>query len=830
MKYNPIANNEELKIWRILVFVAGFIFSLGLYLLLKEKFVFEFHQNPDVYGWIAEHQYPKQQDFFYYLFTLTFVPICIILFYFLWILLSRFISRLGNSNFEFILKREALTYLPLFLILRNVSVPEPSFNNVLLVPIVITILVKIVLLLRDILLNRLQTINNLFFKDKLLSHSIVLASGLCAGFLYLINRSPNRLTFNACFLYLTGICALIWILWILCSFLLQKFTSLNFSDAFEVGALTFTPFSLFALQFILWAFHVENAGLIIFLICVLATISSKFFVFMKYNKSSVDLDRYRRITKIILSYVVIPVLIYALVYNSNIHGGIDMFHEGERIGNVSGMLHGKVPYRDIYLQHGLFQNAIKPFIAMKLFGVSIASDRTMGNTLAQRGLTNPFGYIAAYLLALWLFRKKFVAVMAILLLASVEIVLNDRHAVALLSLAFVAKYISSKRDWNLIAAGIFSGLGIFNSFDTGVFGFVSIILFLAVYVISHKEQRFRPLLRFLLGFSIGFVPVAFSLLLFGALDDFFRVSLLQASAYQVPTWAVPFPKINLSVFNSLKGFIEFFGSGQGRWNLPPIIYALSLTYLIFRAISNRFKDKQWRFLLITFGGIVFFRSALGRSCSNYIYFSMPLCWIIVIYAVYLTCLRCWKSLRKMESQLLPKAFWLLLPILFLIWYLSLNYSSLDRFRNRITALTAHRTIPTELVPLKLKRAGGIHIPPNQASMIESIVKYIQKNTSSDDTVFDFSNHGVLYLLMNRENPTKYYQSVYIASLDMQREAVSDLEEKKTKYVIFHNPQSFHGLPTVEKRQKILYEYVMEKYSEEITINGIQILRRNSPEL
>ena len=39
-------------------------------------------------------------------------------------------------------------------------------------------------------------------------------------------------------------------------------------------------------------------------------------------------------------YILIPVFIYLLIYNGNINGGIDMFHEGERLAPLNEMLHG----------------------------------------------------------------------------------------------------------------------------------------------------------------------------------------------------------------------------------------------------------------------------------------------------------------------------------------------------------------------------------------------------------------------------------------------------------------------------------------------------------
>ena len=70
----------------------------------------------------------------------------------------------------------------------------------------------------------------------------------------------------------------------------------------------------------------------------------------------------------LLVYLLVPVLIYALHYSGWIHGDIDLFHEGERLAPLNEMLHGGIPYGDVYLQHGLFQNAYLSWTASKTFG------------------------------------------------------------------------------------------------------------------------------------------------------------------------------------------------------------------------------------------------------------------------------------------------------------------------------------------------------------------------------------------------------------------------------------------------------------------------------
>jgi hypothetical protein len=108
-----------------------------------------------------------------------------------------------------------------------------------------------------------------------------------------------------------------------------------------------------------------------------------------------------RVHKYLLDYVLVPTIIYAIFYSGgNIHGGIDMFHEGERLAPLNEALRGAIPYKDVYLQHGLFYNFFRPLLAAKLFGPTLAADRLLGSIL------DPLGHVGFYLFALQIFRSK----------------------------------------------------------------------------------------------------------------------------------------------------------------------------------------------------------------------------------------------------------------------------------------------------------------------------------------------------------------------------------------------------------------------------------------
>src|SRR5439155_10292713 len=69
-------------------------------------------------------------------------------------------------------------------------------------------------------------------------------------------------------------------------------------------------------------------------------------------------------------YVVIPVLLYCLSYVSTAatSQSIDLFHRGESLGPASDYLRGKVPYRDVFVLHGLMQDGLLDAWLMEWFG------------------------------------------------------------------------------------------------------------------------------------------------------------------------------------------------------------------------------------------------------------------------------------------------------------------------------------------------------------------------------------------------------------------------------------------------------------------------------
>ena len=297
----------------------------------------------------------------------------------------------------------------------------------------------------------------------------------------------------------------------------------------------------------------------------------------------------------VLKWVVIPVFIYLLHYSGNIDGNIDLFHEGERLAPLNEMLRGGIPFRDVYTQHDLFQNAYLAWIGGKLFSPTLEGVRTMGRVM------DPFGGIALYFLGLQIFRGRAITSLILVLIASGEnLYVLARQALGLSSFTLVANYVMHKHDdglfagrkringlvhyvtakvpcgplllktmcvlhikrwlsrvrfytlmcwafgWKLIAAGMCTSLSFWYSTEIGLYTLAAISVFLLAYGVWKRDipgrRRLLPLMGYCGGVMVGFWSIGFYLLLHGALDDAIRNTYIQC-VHQIATWGTPFPSL-----------------------------------------------------------------------------------------------------------------------------------------------------------------------------------------------------------------------------------------------------------------------------------------------
>lgn len=749
-----ISYSVHLRPYIRIIAISAFSLAIGIGLFLRSYLIFEFHDNSGVVGWISANQYPKQQEYFYYLLSLIGIPITICTYWFVWHTYSQWIVQVINQSQHRVLKLNAFASTPLWLCwLQFLNYGETN-HFWLILPISLTLILHLIL--------------------------------------YLIKYQ----------------------------FLQAKLDSVSSEPLTLLGNTTSTR------------------------------------------------PRIIRILRRVCEYLIIPLFIYLLIYNGNINGGIDMFHEGERLAPLNEMLHGGVVFRDVYVQHGLFQNAYLAWFGSKIFEPTLMGVRSMERVLA------PLGYIALYLLGLQVFRGGFLtAFLCFLIVSGSNFSISPRHCFGLLSFAYVASYLTDNREkglfvswqrtpfdernwirhlfkygWKLILAGFFTSLAFWYSTEVGLYTLGAIGLFLLIYSLQrriHIEIRPFPLASYCCGLLLGFLPVVMYFLSHGALDDLFWNSYIQCK-YQLATWGLRYPSLaNTLAIITESGWKEFILSHGFRWYLPIFVFMIAAGYFTYLRLcrTDITPEDSMKLLLLLLGGIAFFRTALGRSDGGHLHFGSTFLWLLCLFpldrgitgmiitllsgeAVKGVCERLTLLKEKARWQRVLKVSWILIPAAMCIWYVGEIHNPLDVFRNRWQLMKMNQ-FNLSVADEELERAGNVDIPDDQVTQIQKVVAYIQENTAPSEKIFDFTSQGAYYFFADRPSVTRFHMVSYASTPGMQREVVSALENDQTRLVIFKTGGWFDrvdGIP-VEERHPIVAKYLEENYELAININNTEILLR-----
>ena len=557
----------------------------------------------------------------------------------------------------------------------------------------------------------------------------------------------------------------------------------------------------------------------------------------KNGKIAFGGHRFLKFGRIGLEYVILPIFVYLLTYSASIHGNIDMFHEGERLAPLNEMLHGGVPFRDVYVQHGLFQNAYLAWFGSLFFEPTLFGVRSMEDILG------PLGYVALYLLGLQVFRGRCLTAFICMLIASgAQFWVSPRHSLGLISFAFAANFLTHPQDtskngevsWTLVLAGIFTSLAFWYSTEIGLYTLGGIGLFLFIYGLrSGIEIRERPfpLINYSCGVLLGFFPIAAYFFSHGALDDAIWNSYIQCR-YQLATWGLAFPSLSKTItLLSTEGWRAFIFSEGFRWYLPICIFLIIAAYLTYRRLSGTHSANTMKLLLLLLGGIAFFRTALGRSDGGHLIYGATFLWLLCLFplegGIVKMCRVGLSSLRgKTPWHAALKAAWVLIPIVIFCWYVGERHHPLVGFSEKWQRLQQN-PFEQNVVPEELARAGAVDIPDDQVQQIQKVVAYIQENTEPNEKIFDFTSQGAYYFFANRPGVSRFHQVSYASTPSMQEEVIEALERDKTRMVIFKTGGWFDAVDgiRVEERHALIAAYLQENYELAININGTEILMR-----
>ena len=296
------------------------------------------------------------------------------------------------------------------------------------------------------------------------------------------------------------------------------------------------------------------------------------------------------------------------------------------------------------------------------------------------------------------------AFICVLIASGTEFSVSARHSLGLISFAFVANYLTHPPDtsnsrafsWKLLLAGLCTSLAFWYSTEIGLYTLGGIGLFLLIYGLQKgiaTRKRPLPLISYSCGLLVGFFPVGIYFLSHGALDDAIWNSYIQCR-YQLATWGLAFPSLSgtLTLLSS-DGWRAFIFSVGFRWYLPVCIFLIVAAYLTYRRLSGTYSANTMKLLLLLLGGVVFFRTALGRSDGGHLTFGATFLWLLCllpleggIFSMFRVSLSTLRGKKPWHAVL--TAAWVLIPTVIFCWYVGEVHHPLAGFSAEMAAVAS----------------------------------------------------------------------------------------------------------------------------------------------
>ncbi|MDP9361708.1 MAG: hypothetical protein M3P29_09675 [Acidobacteriota bacterium] len=523
-----------------------------------------------------------------------------------------------------------------------------------------------------------------------------------------------------------------------------------------------------------------------------------------------------RTVRNLVAFAILPFLLFCISYAStaSLTQWIDLFHRGESLGPASDLLHGKVPFRDVFALHGLLEDGLLDTWLMQLFG------RNVNVVLLRPVVLGSVAVAMLWYLGMVIFDSIPLAMLSILL-GAVTTVDNERALLEILAIALLIGALRRNSDWLAVASGIAAGVTIFYSLDIGLYTVGGgVLAVLAAAVIRGSAQRSWALLgAFLTGIVLGAAPFVVYLAIRGAFGAFVETSFVAIPRIIDAVWSLPFPDLTTTFRKNLnlRTLADFVLFEQFRFILNPLVIGIALIVLVQRRITRRGDAFDLSLAVLTAFAILTQRSALGRADFPHQYFSAfligPMILILLVLLGRATA-GVWRTRDRAAQAFVTLAAATIVPLLaVMLWVPDIANQRLDDTTHYLGRVSRIGWIDPAAEEIR-----------NRVDAIKSVVDALSK---PGQPIFDFSNQPALYFFCDRPNPTRFYQVPILSPRAYQIETIRTLERTKPPLVIRHSPQEFDVFDGIDNsiRAQAVAAYIDDHYTYARSTRGVEIWRR-----
>jgi len=487
-----------------------------------------------------------------------------------------------------------------------------------------------------------------------------------------------------------------------------------------------------------------------------------------------------------------------------------MLDEGQFAAWVSHMMHGKMLYREFYLQYGPLQ-VLPLLVFTKLFGVSFFSIR-----LYLFVFGTLFGIFASILVLRFFKVNQIIMVLTVIFLVLIPGV-HIRHWIGIFTLYLLAFSFSAKREKTAFATGVFLALTFLESAEVGIFTFILVACFSGCKFFYKKTRKITVhLIPFLLsGLAISCLSFIVFAVQQGWLLSYLKTTLdvlTSLSGVNLPNGqGLPNIVPTVQVFSTPLGFVKFLFSRPllFYWSLLLLLIFFSIT--VIRYIEKRTTEKDDMLLLLIGFGLLSYASIIGRSGHYMLLF--PIVLVSGSYFISLSYQYVLNNKKEMK----------ILSIFFFVCFLLYGLRHAAIFRQDFLRGFQQR----QLVNTTTFRVAPLAISEKQSSDITRIQAFMNTHAKSSDVIYVFNNIPALYFLLDRENATRYDLPLLASSKKKRLEIVSSLEKNKPKFII--EDKEAWAVDGISDRQRMpeVISYIVQNYKKKNVLNNHLIIYERS---
>ncbi len=475
-------------------------------------------------------------------------------------------------------------------------------------------------------------------------------------------------------------------------------------------------------------------------------------------------------------------------------GEINFFEAGLYLPGINAILHGLVPYRDFFYLRGPFELYMPAFL-MSVWGQHLAVLYFYfyaGNVLCL---------VMCVLIAKELFRTRLILyLMAPVLVARTfprvmfMIWGGMRYALGLIVLWCFIKFLKRQRLGWMLAAGIFSGFGLWTSVEIGVYAIGGVVIALAagfIFKVQQKRAVIKALAVYLAGVVLVTLPYLFYMISQQAFVPYldcvhavvFNMQKVINPHFAAAAYPSNFPEAVAAMINPL--------SKNFRQMTVSYLYLAVLGYVIYRIRTKRLNTTDLFVIAAgTYGFIMYNTGFRGIWTAHFELSLQPekILYFFILEAALLY------GLAKRETSRFKA--WLV-DLLIVTLCLSSVIYIVGRYNHRFFVFQyIGRVIQgretQSLRPLAgeksrrltIERARGILAPVEQADDIEAVVNFVQKHTKPGEAVFTYPELGTYHFLADRPFVGRFPIATFAWFDDRwHQELMADLKKSKPRYII-----------------------------------------------